>query len=386
MKFSILLPTRNRLDLLRYAIESVQRQSCKDWEIVVSDNDSKEDIAGYIAALDDSRIRYVRTSRFVPVTENWNNALDHSRGDYVVMLGDDDCLLNGYLSEMSGLIDRFSRPDCIYVEAIQFAYPGAIPGHPKGFVQTGYSDLLRGRTEPALLSRTEALATVRKSMSLRLSFSYNMQHILVSRRLIDSVATYGPFYQSPYPDYYASNVILLVANSVVVVPRAMVAIGISPKSFGYYYFNDRVEEGTAFLNNLDPKFVPESVRSKLLPGNPLITSWYLAMVAIEQNFGTKYGIKSDVARYRFALVYSADRAKGIQALRFYWSQLRWHERILFGLILATLHALPRVLPGGLGTRLLKSCIGRVGPFPIFDPKIREVEYTTILELFQDIPA
>src|SRR5687768_11034765 len=85
MKFSVLLPTRNRLELLRYAIESVRRQFYQDWEIVVSDNDSIEDVRGYVASLGDGRIRYVRTPRFIPVTDNWSNALAHSSGDYVVM-------------------------------------------------------------------------------------------------------------------------------------------------------------------------------------------------------------------------------------------------------------------------------------------------------------
>ena len=74
MKFSVLLPTRNRLDLLYYAVETVRRQDYLDWEIIVSDNFSEEDIAGYIKSLDDSRIKYFRTGKFVPVTDNWNNA------------------------------------------------------------------------------------------------------------------------------------------------------------------------------------------------------------------------------------------------------------------------------------------------------------------------
>src|SRR5215210_76461 len=78
MRFSALLPTRNRLEYLRFAVESVLRQDDSDWELVVSDNDSEEDIAGYVASLGDDRVRYVRTDAFVPVTENWNNALRHS--------------------------------------------------------------------------------------------------------------------------------------------------------------------------------------------------------------------------------------------------------------------------------------------------------------------
>ena len=44
MKFSVLLPTRNRLEYLRYAVETVRRQDYADWEIIVSDNCSEDDI------------------------------------------------------------------------------------------------------------------------------------------------------------------------------------------------------------------------------------------------------------------------------------------------------------------------------------------------------
>lgn len=57
MKFSVLLPTRNRLTFLRYAIESVRRQPETDWEIIVSDNASEEDIAGYVLGIGDARDR-----------------------------------------------------------------------------------------------------------------------------------------------------------------------------------------------------------------------------------------------------------------------------------------------------------------------------------------
>jgi glycosyltransferase involved in cell wall biosynthesis len=81
-KFSVLLPTHNRLELLSRAITTVQQQDNADWEVIVSDNSSKESIEAYINSLKDERIKYVRTDAFIPVTENWHNALKHSRGDY----------------------------------------------------------------------------------------------------------------------------------------------------------------------------------------------------------------------------------------------------------------------------------------------------------------
>jgi len=386
MKISVLLPTRNRLELLRYAVESVRRQSYPDWEIIVSDNVSDEDVEGYVAGLKDTRLRYLRTDRFLPVTDNWNKALASGTGDYVVMLGDDDCLLPGYFEKLLALIREFDTPECVYTDAIQFAYPGVIPGHKRGFIQTGYSDLLQGRTAPCLLERSDALAAVRKSMALRLSFSYNMQHSLISRRLIERIADRGPFFQSPYPDYYASNVMLLAANTVLLVPEPLVAIGISPKSFGFYYFNARVEEGVAFLNNLDLKDLPEAVRESLLPGSALLTSWYLAMVQIERNYGREYDVRVDVDRYRFLQVYGADREQGIRTLHDYWPRLTWVERVKTLAVLIWLHVLPRLYPAGSGTERVKAYMRRVSPFPSFDPQIRSVEYKTILDLFDAMSA
>jgi Glycosyl transferase family 2 len=381
VKFSVLLPTRNRLELLRYAIESVRRQDCGDWEIVVSDNDSSEDIGGYIASLCDARIRWLRTDRFLPVTDNWNNALANSRGDYIVMLGDDDCLLKGSLCTLSELIARYSEPDAVYVEAVQFAYPGVIPGHPKGFVQTGYSDLLRGRSEPFLLGRRESAAAVRKSMSLRVSFSYNMQHCLVSRRLVDRLATYGPLFQSPYPDYYASNLVMLEATRILAVPQPMVAIGISPKSFGYYYFNDRAAEGTDLLGSLSPSFVPTDVRSSLLPGNPLLTAWYVSMACIERNLGGRHSVHADTDRYRYLQFVFAARADGLRGLGKFRKLLSWREQIRFSARLAAFHLVPRFLPRSVRDGLLS----QESPWPKFDPQMKTVEHQTILELFEAMP-
>ena len=98
MKFSILLPTRERLELLRHAVESVRLQDDADWEVVISDNASSQDVAGYVASLGDVRVRYSRTDKLLPVTENWNRALEMSQGEYLIMLGDDDALLPGCLA------------------------------------------------------------------------------------------------------------------------------------------------------------------------------------------------------------------------------------------------------------------------------------------------
>jgi glycosyltransferase involved in cell wall biosynthesis len=343
VKFSVLLPTRNRLELLRYAVESVRRQDYDDWEIVVSDNDSTEDIAGYVRGLGDPRIRYARTPRFVPVTDNWNNALAASTGDYVVMLGDDDALLPGYFSKLVGLLGQ--RPEVVYVEAVQYAYPGVMPGQSSAFTQIGHCEFMAGRKAPFLLPAAEARAAVESAMRMRLAFSFNMQHSLVGRAAIERLERHGPFFQSPYPDYYATTALLLTSKAVLAVPEPMVAIGISPRSFGYYYFNSRAAEGNAFLNNLGES-IPAFIRGELVPGSDLLTCWFVAMACVERNFG---GVHADRERYRHLQRLHLSRA------------MRWLSR--------------------LAPRVHQEIMARIGAFPAFDARKREVSCRNILELY-----
>src|SRR3954470_23556514 len=248
MRFSALLPTRNRLDYLRFAVESVLRQDDPDWELVISDNDSEDDIAGYVASLGDDRVRYVRTDSFVPVTENWNNALRHSTGEYFVMLGDDDALLPGYFSAMRKHLEQFSGPDAVYTSAMLYAYPGVVPGEPEGYLQPyGYASFLRGATEPFALDPAAARRLVRQAMDFRVRYGFNMQFALVSRRIADRIAGDAEFFRSPFPDYFAMSMLMLRAAPFVVDPQPRVVIGVTPRSYGFFHANQLEREARSFL-------------------------------------------------------------------------------------------------------------------------------------------
>src|SRR5260221_8938671 len=164
MKFSVLLPTRNRLEFLKYAVQSVFDQGYEDWEIVVADNASEQKVADFVRDLNDVRIKYLRSDELLPVTENWNRALDGSSGDYFIMLGDDDCLLGGCIAIAAGLLKEFGDPELIYTEAIQFAYPNVIPDNTKGFTQYGYCEFLRTEKDPFPLSKATAFSAVREAL------------------------------------------------------------------------------------------------------------------------------------------------------------------------------------------------------------------------------
>ena len=132
MKFSVLLPTRNRLQYLKHALYSVLEQDEDDVEIIISDNNSEEDIASYVRSLNEPKIKYYRTDRFVSVTENWNLSMNYSSGDWIIMLGDDDCLMKGYFKTIRKITADHPNADFIYSRGFLYAYPNVLPGNQHG--------------------------------------------------------------------------------------------------------------------------------------------------------------------------------------------------------------------------------------------------------------
>jgi hypothetical protein len=103
-RFSIVIPTRNRADLLREALRSVLDQDFEDYEIVVSNNDSSDHTEAVIAEAG-PRLRHLRTESTLSMPDHWDWVLQFARGEYVTYLCDDDALAPNALS----VVDRVLR-------------------------------------------------------------------------------------------------------------------------------------------------------------------------------------------------------------------------------------------------------------------------------------
>jgi len=310
--FSILLPSRNRLALLKFAVESILAQSVGSCEIVVSDNCSDEDYRGYLALLGNSSIRrnpsmrVVRTPRPVPVTDNWNNALAHATGRYIIMLGDDDALTPGCLARLEALIARHDEPDVVFAAAYHYCYPGAMPAaKPEGYLATvAPLPILDGRTEPADLSGERARFYAEQGLKFRNLFGFNSQYMVWKKSFIDSLAHLGPFFQSPYPDYYSSLVTMRLARRIVLDPEPAMVIGISPKSFGYYFGTNQVAAGNAMLGLTEAyadavrTVLPGAAHALDLPGDAHYRNWLLANLTVYRNLPDAFAQGVDLRRYR----------------------------------------------------------------------------------------
>jgi glycosyltransferase involved in cell wall biosynthesis len=117
--FSIIIPTRQRHDTLRFTIQSVLNQTHTNFEIIVADNFSTPETAEVARSFLDDRIKYYRTSSSLPMQDNWEFGLSKSIGNYIFILGDDDALMPDALELATKLIEKYN---CKIISWLRYFY------------------------------------------------------------------------------------------------------------------------------------------------------------------------------------------------------------------------------------------------------------------------
>ena len=107
---SILMPTFNRLEYLRPAIESVFAQTLTDWELIIADDGSGEDTRAYLQSLTDPRVRVLWLAHTGKPAVITNIALREARGEWVAFLDSDDLWLPAKLQLQ--LESLRNHPEC----------------------------------------------------------------------------------------------------------------------------------------------------------------------------------------------------------------------------------------------------------------------------------
>jgi glycosyltransferase involved in cell wall biosynthesis len=104
-KFAIMLPYYGSKALLQEAVESVLHQRQRDsWTLTILDDAYPDPAAGeWLSALEDPRVTYIRNKRNLGLAENFQQALEMSRGQYTIFLGSDDRMLPNYLESLTRL-------------------------------------------------------------------------------------------------------------------------------------------------------------------------------------------------------------------------------------------------------------------------------------------
>lgn len=96
---TVAIPTHNREKYIGQSIESALNQTFDNVELLVVDNHSNDDTRKVVKKIKNSRVRYIRNRKNIGMMNNWNKCIKHAKGNYIVILGDDDVLHSNFIEE-----------------------------------------------------------------------------------------------------------------------------------------------------------------------------------------------------------------------------------------------------------------------------------------------
>jgi glycosyltransferase involved in cell wall biosynthesis len=116
MKVSVVIPTYNRAAFLPEAVESVLKQTFRDFELIIVDDGSTDNTAEIVRTIRDRRIRYIsQDNRGVAAALNagWRAAF----GEFIGRLDSDDVWLPTLLQELVSTLDANVSLGLVYARA-----------------------------------------------------------------------------------------------------------------------------------------------------------------------------------------------------------------------------------------------------------------------------
>ena len=107
VRFSIVIPTFNRVEYLRLALASALEQAdFDDFEVLVSDDCSEDETWPYLQSVKCPRLITLRNDHRLGIGTQLEESCKSSSGRFIYLLQDDDTVLSQLLSVSSSLFDR----------------------------------------------------------------------------------------------------------------------------------------------------------------------------------------------------------------------------------------------------------------------------------------
>ena len=108
IKVSICIPTYNGEKYLQEALDSINHQNFRDFEVVISDDASSDDTLKIVENFKNKVDFPVHIYEHKPcgIGANWNNSIRHANGEYIKFLFQDDVLEPICLEKMQKVLDE----------------------------------------------------------------------------------------------------------------------------------------------------------------------------------------------------------------------------------------------------------------------------------------
>jgi len=227
LKFSVVIPTRERADTLYHTIRTCVSQDYDNLEIIVSDNASNDNTRDVVLSFKDKRITYINTGKRISMSDNFEFALSHVKTEgYVIYIGDDDGLLPNAIHDINAVI----------VDTGAQVLRWDVPSFFWATLKMNKANQLHIPSLGSGITIRDSATTIQNVLSFKapyqslpLMYIYSAVEYEVIRR-IKSLS--GRFYHSMTPDVYSGFAIAGAVDSFINSKRSYAIGGASHHSIG----------------------------------------------------------------------------------------------------------------------------------------------------------
>ena len=156
-KVSVLMPVyKTPKKFLREAIESILKQTFKDFEFLILDDCPEQSVEKIVKSYNDSRIAYYKNRTNLGISESRNKLLDIACGEYIAVMDHDDIALPERFAKETAFLD--SHPDTGVVGSWYECFPN---------IKTKRKYIINSQIERDLINNCSILhpsAMIRKSV------------------------------------------------------------------------------------------------------------------------------------------------------------------------------------------------------------------------------
>ncbi len=237
-RYSIIIPVRNGYEYLPYNLKPLIESKRQDFEVVILFNDFatvNHKLSEYLEG--DTRFKVHHNENELQMSRNYEKALQLATGEWVLLLGADDSILEWFFDCADLLISRYPDEKIIRWKRSHYFWPNA-----RKIYHNRVFDFI---AEPKIAIRSTKKSFYRSLIGIKSMFELPQIYTcgLINSSLIEEIRRdgNGSVYKSIIPDIYSSIILMQKMKTFISIEIPLTIVGTSSSSMNldFRIYNER---------------------------------------------------------------------------------------------------------------------------------------------------
>jgi glycosyltransferase involved in cell wall biosynthesis len=231
MKYSILIPTYNKIKYLKFTINSLLIKNYNNFELIVCDDCSNDGTYKYLQGIKDKRLKIFQTRNRLGQAGNYEYILSKAKGEWVCLIGDDDGVTPDFFRNLDNVLKKieYKNIEIIKFSSAHYYWENVVDWYGERVVDYKSQDgsLSCLNTKFRLLLALIGLLALKDLPSLYSSS-------IVKKKLVERIKKKSRnfFFHSVVPDYYSCIALSMEQNYYYYCKKPIFWTGVSRYSTG----------------------------------------------------------------------------------------------------------------------------------------------------------